>query len=324
MHAWASEPVVEELPDPAPGPGESLVAMAAAAVAHIDLTVAGGTFAHRPSLPYVPGTEGAGHVVRSDRHAVGAPVRVRGGGVGLTRDGTCAQLGAFPDEALTEVPAGTDLIVAATFFAPSLTAHAALTEVGGLAAGELVAVTGAAGAVGSMAVQLALRAGAEVVAVVRDAEKARALGEGVQCVLREREEDVAGAVLDAARRVRATGTGVDLLLDTVGGAELAALVTRAVRPGGRAVLVGYTAGESVTLDLPALLAADVRVLPMNLINRGPGLAATAADLLAAIGRGELTLARTRWPLESIGEALASVRDGTATGRVAVTIDGAGS
>jgi NADPH:quinone reductase-like Zn-dependent oxidoreductase len=305
LHAWGTDPVVENVREPAAHEGESLVAVAAAAVAHIDLTVASGNFPQRPELPYIPGIEGAGRVVRSARFTEGTPVRVRGAGVGLTRDGACAELAAFPDDALVELPPGTDLEVAATFFSPCLTAHAALHEVGALAAGERVAITGAGGAVGSVAVQLALRADAEVVGIVRNERKARALPPGAHVVLIADIEQLAG---------------VDLLVDTVGGGLLPRLVTRAVRPGGRAVLVGYSAGEDVSFHLPTLMAADVRLLPMNLIRWGDRLEPLSHELLAAIQRGELELPRTTLPLERIGDALEHVRSGTAVGRVAVTMD----
>lgn len=302
VHAWATDPTVEEVPDPRRAPGETLVRVAAASVAHIDLNVASGEFPLRPALPHVPGTEGAGTVVESDRFAAGAPVRMRGHGIGFTRDGLCAELAAVPDEAVVELPPDTDLELAAAFFSPCVTAYAALHEVGELRAGERVAVTGAGGAVGSVALQLAARAGAgALVAITRDPGRLRALPPGATVV-----------------RSDAAPPEVDLLIDTIGGAGLAKLATRAVAPGGRVVLVGYAAGEEAMLPLPALLAADVRLLPMNLIRRGPGLETKAEELLADLRNGDLVLPRTAIPLDDIAAALEHVRAGTAVGRVLLT------
>jgi NADPH:quinone reductase-like Zn-dependent oxidoreductase len=117
------------------------------------------------------------------------------------------------------------------------------------------------------------------------------------------------------------GERVDVLIDTAGGPALPALVTGAVAPGGRAVLVGYAAGTEATFVLPALLAADVRLIPMNLIRWEQRLRGVAAELLERLGRGELELARTVLPLERVGEAVASLRAGTAVGRVVVTNEG---
>lgn len=304
LHAWNAAPVVEDVPEPVAEEGESLVEMTAAAVAHIDLTVAGGTFAFRPPLPYIPGTEGAGRIVRSGRFPVGAPVRLRGAGVGLRRDGTWAELAAVPDGALTPVPEDVDLTLAAAFFSPCVTAHAALHEIGDLQAGERVAVTGAAGAVGAMTVQLALAAGAsEVIGLEPTDERAALVPAGARAVAG------AGDVRD-----------VDLLVDMAGGPGLPDLVTGAVRPGGRAVLVGYAAGTRATFELPALLAADVRLLPMNLIRWSPRLGDVAGVLLRRVASGELTLPLTLLPLEDAAEALAQVREGRARGRIALTVE----
>jgi NADPH2:quinone reductase len=302
VHAWATDPTVEDVPEPRRAPGETLVRVAGTSVAHIDLTVASGEFPLSPELPHVPGTEGAGTVVESDRFAAGTPVRVRGAGVGFTRDGLCAELAAVPDNSVVALAAGTDLEVAAAFFAPCVTAYAALHEVGELRAGERVAVTGAGGAVGSVALQLAARAGAgAVVAITRDPQRLRALPGGAVVI-----------------RTGETPPQVDLLVDTVGGPGVAKLATTAVAPGGRVVLVGYAGGEEATLPLPALLAADVRLLPMNLIRRGPGLEGKAEELLADLRSGDLVLPRTTLPLDEIATALAHVRAGTAIGRVVVT------
>jgi NADPH2:quinone reductase len=306
VHAWGADPAIDDVPDPGAVAGESVVAVAAAAIAHIDLTVASGEFAHRPPLPYVPGTEGAGTVAASARFAAGTPVRIRGEGVGLWRDGTCAALAAVPDRALFAVPADTDLRLAAAFFSPCLTAHVALNDVAGLGAGERVLVTGASGAVASVAVQLALRAGADVVAMSRTPERARGALP-------------AGAAVVAPDELDPAGERFDLLVDTVGGALLPGLVLRCVRPGGRAVLVGYAAGEEATFALPMLMAADVRLLPMNLIRRGAGREREAGELLRALTDGDLTLATTVVGLDDLASGLAMIRDGTAAGRVVVAL-----
>jgi NADPH:quinone reductase-like Zn-dependent oxidoreductase len=254
-------------------------------------------------------------------------VRIRGGGVGLRRDGTWATHAVVPDEALAEVPEGTDLALAAGFFSPCVTAHAAVRELGAVQAGERVAVVGAAGAVGAVAVQLALDAGAEVVGVERDASRLAAIPAGATPVAIATDRQSGGGPLTGGQAAVAAvlgatgGERVDVLIDTAGGPALPALVTGAVAPGGRAVLVGYAAGTEATFVLPALLAADVRLIPMNLIRWEQRLRGVAAELLERLGRGELELARTVLPLERVGEAVASLRAGTAVGRVVVTNEG---
>lgn len=295
VREWGAPPRLEEVPDPVAGPGETLVRVSGAALGHIDLTVAGGEFPHRPVLPYTPGTDGAGIAVVS-----GAPVRIRGGGVGLARDGTWAELVAVPDDAVWPLRPEVGLALAACFFSPATTAWTAVHEVGALRPGERVAVTGAAGAVGSLAVQLAMEHGAaKVFGIVGRPAKGAAVPRGAEVVV--------GALA-------AEHGAVDLLIDTVGGAGLAGLLG-AVTPGGRAALVGYTAGTSVTLALPALLAADVRLLPVNMLRRAAAARPLADVLLPRLLAGELTLAIERHPLADLSAAIERVRTGAAGGRV---------
>ena len=301
LHALGAVPEVGDAPDPVPEAGETLVRVAAAAVGHLDRTVASGRFATTPPLPHVPGVEGAGHVVASATLPEGTAVRVRGGGVGTARAGTCAQLVAVPDDAVHPLPDGLDLTLAACAFSPAASAWLALHDVGGLRAGERVAVTGAAGAVGSLAVQLAVDGGAaDVVGVV------------------SREERIAAVpALPGVRPVVGGLPGpVDLLVDTVGGPALAERLRRVV-PGGRVVLVGYTAGAVVDLDLTAVVVGDVRLLPLNLVRRAADGARAAESLLVRLAAGELHLAVERSDLSQIGVAWERLSSGAAVGRVVV-------
>jgi NADPH2:quinone reductase len=304
VHAWGEPPVVEAVPDPDPGPDEALVRVTAAAVGHIDLDIMRGGFSRHPPLPYVPGVEGAGVVVRSSRFPAGTPVWFRAAGLGTVADGTWAELAAIREVALTPIPDGVTPEVAGTFFSSATSAHAALHDVGGLQAGERVAVRGASGAVGSLAVQLALLAGAgEVAGIVSRPD--RPVPAGARTV-------VAGP--DLADRLG--GDGVDLLVDTVGGPGLEDLI-RVVAPGGRIVLVGYTAGTRTELDLLPLLQRDVRLLPLNMIRRERAARAAAAGLLEQLAGGELGLEVATFPLGQLAVALAALGSGERSGRIAL-------
>jgi NADPH2:quinone reductase len=305
LHTWNAAPDLEEtVPPGPPREGEVTVEVEAAAVTHLDLTVMTGTFAHRPVLPFTPGTAGVGTVVAGDPALLGRRVLMRGGGLGLERDGTWAERVAVPVGAVREVPREADAGLAATCYSPMTTAWAAVEAVGRTAKGERVLVTGAAGAVGSLCVQLAARAGARVVAVVRD-------------------EDAAGAVPDAAHEVLvrpsadevAANGEVDLLLDTVGGDTVPAFL-EAMRPGGRAVLIGYVAGTTLRVDLPALMARDVTLLPMNMVRRH--VPDEVFDrLLRDLTDGRLALRTTVLSFTEIARAVAARRKGGGRGTLAV-------
>ncbi|WP_018903308.1 zinc-binding alcohol dehydrogenase family protein [Variovorax paradoxus] len=271
IHGFDAVPVLEDLPDPVPRPGRTTVRMQAATVGHIDRTVWRGSFLRHPPLPYTPGVEAAGIVIASGRFAAGARVWLRGSGLGTLFDGTwCEQIDA-PDEALGLLPDALPMEVGAAFFSPTTSAWVALHEVAKLQAGEQVLVTGASGAVGSLAVQLA-----------------RELG----CTVRAVDPDAAAAPPASA----------DLLIDTVGGAVLSAALP-AVRPGGRAVLIGYTAGPTLQLDIAHFLQRDVALLPLNMFRREAAGRAAAPELLARLADGRLHLEVRSFALADAAVAL---------------------
>ena len=291
VHAWGQPPLIEERAEPQPSPGRTLVRMQAATVGHIDRSVWGGNFPRYPPLPYTPGLEAAGVVLASERFAVGARVWLRGGGLGTQTDGTWCETIAAPDACIGVLPDNVSMPLGSAFFSPCTSAWVALHEVGALREGEHVLVTGASGAVGSIAVQLAVQRGARVSAVVSDAAQAAALPAGVQALIVDRS---APAGLDTC--------GADLLIDTVGGALLAAALP-GVLPGGRTVLVGYTGGTAFTLDLAHFCLRDVALLPLNMLRRDAAGRAMAPELLARIGDGRLQLAVTTFPLAEAARAL---------------------
>ena len=257
IHGFDAIPVLEEIADPVARPGRTLVRMEAATVGHIDRTVWRGSFLRHPPLPYTPGVEAAGVVMASERYAIGQRVWLRGSGLGTLFDGTwCEQIDA-PDEALGLLPDAVPMALGAAFFSPTTSAWVALHEVAKLQAGEQVLVTGASGAVGSLVMQLARDAGCTVTAVNPDAAPPPA-------------------------------AGADLLIDTVGG-DVLAKVLPSVRPGGRAVLVGYTAGPTLQLDIAHFLQRDVALLPLNMFRREAAGRAAAPELLARLADGRLHL-----------------------------------
>ena len=252
---WNAPPRLEELPDPSTEPGHSIVRIEAATVGHIDHTIWRGGFIRPPARPYTPGVEGSGVIVEGGAYPAGTRVWVRGCGLGVARDGTWAELALVPDASLGPLPDNVDFVTGSAFFSPCTSAWVALHDVGAVKAAERVVITGASGAVGSIACQLALEAGATVIGVVSSAERIRSLPSNVQPMVVERERPVLDDGLEA-----------DLLIDTVGGRALPVLLSH-VTPGGRAVLVGYVAGNELPLDLPAFIQRDVSLLPLNMMRR---------------------------------------------------------
>ncbi|GAA0514916.1 zinc-binding alcohol dehydrogenase [Paractinoplanes deccanensis] len=306
IHAWGASPVIDDIPEPVRGDGEVLVQVDAAGMAHLDLTVASGEFGMRPALPYTGGVEGSGTVLEADDLAPGTQVMLRGGGLGVVRDGTWQERVSVPRKAVSLLDTPLPANLAATFLGPTTTAAVTLHDVAKLTAGEKVLVTGAAGAVGSLVCQLARQAGAEVTGLVGRPERLADLPGGVT-----------GALLGEPPAGWAAERPFDLLVDTVGGDRLIER-TRWVRAGGRAVVVGYTAGAEATVDLPNWLLADVALLPVNMMRHGRRGQELSPALSAQLAAGTLTLAIEQVPVEAAADALARLAKGQTRGRLVVT------
>lgn len=305
LHRFGEPPVVEDIPLPSRRAGESLVRIVAAAVSHLDVTIASGNFTVVPTLPHTGGTDGVGEVLESDEFAVGTRVLIRGGGIGLKRDGCWAEYVVVGDSALTRVDDRLEPSVAATFLVPCTTGYIAVNDITAVTPGERVLVSGAAGAVGSIASQFALRAGAaNVTGIVSTGSKAQRLPAGIQPVV-----GVGEALASQLNSI----PKFDVLIDTVGGPNLAGLLAR-VRPGGRAALVGYTHGSNVTLHLPNFLMSDVKILPVNMIRRTKKQAALAPLMSEMIVAGELVSPVQEFPLPQVSQALEALGSGQLTGR----------
>ena len=268
VHAGSDPPRLEAVPGPARTRGRTLVRMAAATVGHIDRTVWGGQFMSPPTLPYVPGVEAAGIVLESDVFQAGERVWIRGAGLGTRFDGTWREVIDAPDAAIGRLPDGLAMTLGSAFFSPSTSAWVALHEVAKVRAGERVLVSGASGAVGSLVMQLARDAGAEAFAL----------------------------------SAQGPSEPVDVLIDTVGGPVLAAALEHVV-PGGRAVLVGYTAGNNLSVDIARFLQRDVSLLPLNMFRRDAAGRAAAPELLARLADGRLQLQVTEFPLTDAARAM---------------------
>ena len=255
-----------ERPDPVPGPGDVLVEVVAAGLNAADLLQRRGLYPAPPGVPAdVPGLELSGRVAAVGDGVDGSWVGRRV--AALTAGGAQATRCVVPLEHLLEVPEGVGLVEAAGFPEAFCTAHDALVTQGGLAAGERLLVTGAAGGVGCAAVQIGSALGATVVALTRDGRHAGALR-----ALGADETVVAGDL--------AATEPVDVVLELVGAATLPAVLRR-VRPRGRVVVVGVGSGARVELDLLAVMGARLTLTGSTLRSR---TRAEKADVVGRVAR----------------------------------------
>lgn len=226
-----------ELADPVPGPGEILVRTTASVLNYNEVDGCHGRYLTiNPPLPYTLGMECVGEVVGTGPGAEAwLGRRVTASGRGAT--GAHAEVAVGPTAMAFEAPEQLSDVEAAAFFYPFHLAHLGIHERGRVQAGETVLVHAAAGGVGSCAVQLAVAAGARVIATVGGADKVDVVrGLGADLVINYREENFAEAVLEATG-----GLGVDVCFDGVGG-DVMMQSLRCLGAGGRHLIVGFASG----------------------------------------------------------------------------------
>jgi NADPH:quinone reductase len=233
-----------ERPDPVPGDTELLVAVRAAGINAADLAQRLGFYPAPPGAPAdIPGMELAGEVV-----AVGAQVTRFSAGdrvMALVGGGAQATMATVDEAHALAVPDGIDWAAAGGFPEAYSTAFDALWSQGQLQVGERVLVTGAAGGVGTAAVQLAAATGARVVASVRDPARHAAI-------------EALGAAVAIEPGDVANHGPYDVLLELVGAPSLAAALP-SLATGARVIVIGVGAGATFELDLRRLMMSRIRI-----------------------------------------------------------------
>ena len=283
MHAWLCTTLEgvdaltwQELPTPEPKPGEVRIAIHAASLNFPDLLTVQGKYQVKPQLPFVPGSEFAGIVDAVGEGVthlkLGAPVAAIGSSGGFGTHAVVNAMQALP------LPAGFALTDGAAFAFTYGTSHHALMDRAQLKAGETVLVLGAAGGVGTAAVQIAKAAGARVIAAASTDEKcARCLALGADATLNYSTQNIRDTL-----KVLTEGKGPDVVYDPVGG-DLAEPVFRSIAWRGRYLVVGFAGGGIPALpwNLSLLKGASVvGVFWGDFVRREPQASAAAMVQLA--------------------------------------------
>lgn len=300
-----------EVPDPEATDGSVLIEVRAAGVGFVDLLVSQGAYQVKPPLPFVPGIEVAG-VVRSapEESGLRAGMRV----AATTAFGGFAELAVAPAFVTFEIPDTMSFDAAAGFVVNYETAHLALTRRGRLRAGETVLVHGAAGGVGTAAIQVARSLGADpVIGVATGEEKLRvARAAGADHAL-----DVDGDWVAQVRELT-DGRGADVVVDPVGGDAFDRSL-RCMAPEGRLLVVGFAAGRIPELPVNRLL---LRHLEVSGVNYGGMLALdqefprrAAKDLFQWVADGAIApVVGRRYPLAEGAQALRDFAARRVTGK----------
>jgi len=300
--------VLEQHPDPEPGKGEVLVRVRAAGLNGADMLQRRGRYPAPPGSPQdIPGLELAGEVEAlgpgASRFEEGDRVMAVVGG------GAQAELAVVHERAAMPVPAALEWPQAGGFPEVFVTAHDALFTQADLRPGERLLVHGAAGGVGTAAVQLGRTAGATVTATVRN-------------------EQLRGAVAQlGAEAVEPDGFErlgpFDVVLELVGGPNLGANIG-ALATGGRIVIIGIGAGAKAEINLAALMGVRGAIRASTLRARPLEEKAVASRLverhvLPLVERGEVTVpVAETFPLDQASEAYDRFTAGGKLGKIVMT------
>ena len=259
QHGPIGDLKVSDVPVPAPKPGEVLVKVEAAGINPSDLVSVQGRFPHAV-LPRTVGRDFAGTVVEGPPELAGKKVWGSGGDLGVIRDGTHAEYLAIPQAATAQRPANLSAEEAAAVGVPFVTAYSALITLGGLQQGEWVIVSGAAGAVGQAAVQIAHARGAHVIALLKSATETHASGFAVtEAVATSEKGDLEAVVRQATK-----GRGADLALNGVGSSIMGAILA-SLAEGGRQVIYSVLGGQEFKLDLFGFYRNQFKLFGLNTV-----------------------------------------------------------
>lgn len=260
MHAWlCSNPIGvdalewKEQATPEPGPGEVLLELKAASLNFPDLLIVQNKYQMKPPLPFVPGSEYAG-VVRALGEGV-THLQMGQAVACLTGTGGFATHALAPADRCMPLPSGFPFEDAAAFIMTYATSHHALIDRGQLKAGETVLVLGAAGGVGTAAIQIAKAQGAHVIAAASSEDKLALCKKiGADVGINYAAQDLREAIKAAT-----AGKGPDVIYDPVGG-DLAEPAFRSIAWRGRYLVVGFAASQTIPtlpMNLPLLKGASL-------------------------------------------------------------------
>ena len=309
---------VQVLPDPQPAPGEIVVDVRAAGLNFPDTLIIEGKYQFQPDLPFVPGGEASGVV-----SAVGADVphfKVGDQVLAMGVFGAFAEKWAVGVSSVIPKPPSMEHRVAAGFGLTYGTSFYALKQRAGLQPGETLLVLGAAGGVGSAAVDLGKAMGARVIAAASTDDKlAYAADLGADAGINYTTDDFRGRVKELTG-----GRGVDVVYDPVGG-QLTDAALRSLAWNGRLLVIGFAAGSipEIPLNLPLLKSASITgVFWGAWTQRDPAAsAANFAELFSMVESGALhPQVSAVYPLDGFVEAFGLLTGRAAKGKVVLEID----
>jgi NADPH:quinone reductase len=311
------ELVFTDVATPEPGAGEILIEAQFCGLNFPDSLIIQNKYQMKPPLPFSPGGEVAGKIIKLGPGVQG--FRVGDRVAALTNWGAFAEFAVASAAQTTLVPESMDLETASAFTLAYGTSHHALVQRAQLHVGERILVLGAAGGVGLAAVEIAKALGAHVIAAASSGEKLDlARAHGADELVNYTTDD-----LKATMKALTGGRGVDVVFDPVGD-RLADPAFRSIGWGGRYLVIGFAGGQipSLPLNLPLVKGASiVGVFWGDFVARSPELhAQNMAELYAWHAAGKLKpLVSARFDLARGGDAIRWMMERKAVGKVVVEV-----
>jgi NADPH:quinone reductase len=293
-------PVVREIEEPEPAPGQALLAPSAVPLNPIDISTSEGTFyGGAPPTPYTAGSEAVARVVEADSVPAGTRVYVSGDGLGRQRDGTLADRAVVAEGILTPVPDAVSDELAGACGTAGISGWLPVVWRARTGPDDRVLVLGATGTVGLAAVQAARIRGAQViVAAGRRTERLELAREmGATATVQLGSEDLAKEL-----RAAAGGEGFTVVIDPLWGEPIVAAL-EAAAPGARVVQLGQSAGGIAEISSALVRGKQLDILgyanpqlPLEL-RRSAYL-----ELLDRAAAGEVRFPIETYPFERVTEA----------------------
>lgn len=311
---------VADVQAPVPGPGEVLIDVVAAGLNRADVQQRRGHYPPPAGASEILGLEVSGRIAGFGTD-VAKPFVLGDKVVALLSGGGYAQQVVVPAGQVLALPAGVDVVTAASLPETAATVYSNLFMTAQLQAGETVLIHGGAGGIGVMAVQLAKAAGAQVIATAGSDEKVATLKSyfGVDVAINYRTQDFVELVKE-----HTGGRGANVILDVVGAKYLKANV-EALATYGRLVVIGLQGGATAELNLGVLLAKRAAVIGTTLRARPAEEKAVIMDgvrenVWPLIANGTVkTVVDKTFPLAEVAAAHEYFDSGTHIGKVLLTL-----